>query len=250
MGGLAEQLHTPRRDTPRPLVEAGSVGIGGNQTGVYPVDSPGGWHIIGRTNFEFFNASKTPPSPFKIGDQVRFVPVKRCLQKNQTKQQREALNGVPDLVFIKSGVLSTIQDIGRYDYQHLGVNPNGVMDYKAMRLLNILLMNAPNEAVIEMHFPAAEIQMNTPCTIALGGADFGAELNDSPISNWCSIKMAQGDRLKFKQKINGQRLYLAVAGGFKIKTVMNSCSTNILANFGGKILKKIDSLNLKKKELS
>jgi inhibitor of KinA len=75
LGGLPESLRTPRRDTPRLRVPAGSVGIGGSQTGVYPVDSPGGWHIIGRTPLALFRPDQQPAALLKPGDRVRFTPI-------------------------------------------------------------------------------------------------------------------------------------------------------------------------------
>jgi len=75
LGGLDARLATPRRDTPRPRVPAGSVAIGGDQTGVYPLDTPGGWHIIGRTPLRLFRSDAMPPSLLNAGDTVRFVPI-------------------------------------------------------------------------------------------------------------------------------------------------------------------------------
>jgi KipI family sensor histidine kinase inhibitor len=63
----------PRRETPRLAVPAGSVGIAGRQTGIYPVQSPGGWRLIGRTNVALFDAGKTPPTLLQPGDAVRFT---------------------------------------------------------------------------------------------------------------------------------------------------------------------------------
>jgi inhibitor of KinA len=77
LGGLPEALATPRRATPRTRVEAGSVGIGGNQTGVYPFATPGGWQIIGRTPLEMFQAERENMSLLEIGDEVRFRPIGR-----------------------------------------------------------------------------------------------------------------------------------------------------------------------------
>ncbi len=73
MGGLSERLTVPRLPTPRLKVSAGSVGIAGTQTGVYPVESPGGWRIIGCTSLCLFDASRRPPTPILPGDKVRFV---------------------------------------------------------------------------------------------------------------------------------------------------------------------------------
>jgi KipI family sensor histidine kinase inhibitor len=77
LGGLPEKLRTPRLQIPRKLVTAGTVGIAGSQTGVYPVDSPGGWRLIGRTPLRMFDPGARPPTRLQPGDQVRFVPIDR-----------------------------------------------------------------------------------------------------------------------------------------------------------------------------
>ena len=75
LDGLPAALHTPRRATPRTTVPAGSVGIGGGSTGVYPFVSPGGWHLIGRTPRVLFSARRNPPSLLSAGDTVRFASI-------------------------------------------------------------------------------------------------------------------------------------------------------------------------------
>ena len=77
LGGLASPLHVPRLVTPRKQVEAGSVGIGGAQTGIYPNASPGGWQLIGRTPLRMFDAATEPPSLLQPGDGVRFRRIDR-----------------------------------------------------------------------------------------------------------------------------------------------------------------------------
>ena len=74
-GVVPEKLRMPRRASPRPVVPAGSVAIAGAQTGVYPMESPGGWNIIGRTPAHLFDWTKVPTVPFAPGDAIRFVPV-------------------------------------------------------------------------------------------------------------------------------------------------------------------------------
>lgn len=74
LGGMPEQLTAPRRAEPRLSVPAGSVGIGGSQTGIYPQAAPGGWQLIGRTPLALFNPQDTPPTLLRPGDSVRFVP--------------------------------------------------------------------------------------------------------------------------------------------------------------------------------
>jgi KipI family sensor histidine kinase inhibitor len=73
MGGLAPELATPRRASPRVAVPAGSVGIGGEQTGIYPLPSPGGWQLIGRTSLRLFDPDAAEPTLLRPGDRVRFV---------------------------------------------------------------------------------------------------------------------------------------------------------------------------------
>lgn len=75
LGGLDQRLTTPRRSSPRTRVPAGSVAIGGSQTGVYTIDSPGGWQLIGRTAIRLFDVERDPPTQLQIGDSVRFRPV-------------------------------------------------------------------------------------------------------------------------------------------------------------------------------
>jgi KipI family sensor histidine kinase inhibitor len=75
--GLDPSLATPRRETPRTQVPAGSVGIGGAQTGIYPQQGPGGWQLIGRTDVRLFDPARDPPSLLAPGDRVRFVEIAR-----------------------------------------------------------------------------------------------------------------------------------------------------------------------------
>jgi KipI family sensor histidine kinase inhibitor len=75
LGGLDTRIATPRRETPRTLLPGGSVGIAEAQTGVYPVDSPGGWQIIGRTPLRLFAPERENPFLYEAGDRIRFVPV-------------------------------------------------------------------------------------------------------------------------------------------------------------------------------
>jgi len=77
LAGLPKKLATPRRDTPRKEIPPGSVGIGGAQTGIYPLRSPGGWNLIGRTPLTLFNPKKNPPALLRAGDRVRFHAITR-----------------------------------------------------------------------------------------------------------------------------------------------------------------------------
>ncbi len=75
LGGLDERIHTPRLANPRLKINAGSVGIGGSQTGIYPMDSPGGWQLMGMTPVKTYDPSREVPILVEAGDYIRFVPV-------------------------------------------------------------------------------------------------------------------------------------------------------------------------------
>ena len=86
LGGLDERIHTPRLETPRIRLEAGSVGIGGAQTGLYPMESPGGWRIIGVTPVRCYNPDKEKPIPYMAGDHIKF----ESISKDEFNALREA----------------------------------------------------------------------------------------------------------------------------------------------------------------
>ena len=148
---------------------------------------------------------------------------------------------------IKKGLLDTIQDQGRYGYQHLGINPCGVMDPVAMRMANALTGNEANESVLEIHFPAPVLVFETDAIIAISGADFGAILNTetpAPINRCIAVKA--GTQLSFQKQIKGARAYMAVHGGFQTATWLNSSATHIGLPSVGMVLQNQMTLSLKK----
>lgn len=152
------------------------------------------------------------------------------------------------LLIRNPGILTTVQDLGRVGSRSLGINPNGVMDRTAARLINILLGNDENEAVLEMHFPAAEIEFNVECSFAIGGADLSANLNENPVTNWSSFTARKGDVLRFTKPLSGTRAYFAVKNGFAIDEWLGSRSTNLVAaagGFEGRKLKSGDRIDLR-----
>ena len=88
LGGLDERLHTPRLANPRIKINAGSVGIGGSQTGIYPLDSPGGWQLMGMTPVKTYDPEREVPILVEAGDYIRFVPV----DEKEYKRIKEAVD--------------------------------------------------------------------------------------------------------------------------------------------------------------
>jgi antagonist of KipI len=154
---------------------------------------------------------------------------------------------------LKQGLFDTLQDAGRYGYQHLGINPGGAMDIIAASLANMLAGNELNEAVIEMHFPASTIYFEKAAVIALCGADFLASINGKDVPINTTIIIAANSELSFKRYVRGARSYLAIQGGFSIEPWLNSYSTNIKAKSGGyhgRALKKDDVLHLRAEQFA
>jgi antagonist of KipI len=138
-------------------------------------------------------------------------------------------------IFIsKPGILTTVQDLGRTGFRSFGINPNGPMDPISARLVNLLLGNDERAAILEMHFPAAEIFFECDTRIAIGGADLSPQINGRrDIPNWCVHNVDNGDVLKFSKRVSGNRAYVAVAGGLTVDTWLRSSSTNLAAHVGG-----------------
>ena len=90
LGGLDERIHTPRLKTPRVRIEAGSVGIGGSQTGIYPLDSPGGWNLMGKTPVKTYDPDREVPILVEAGEYIRFVPV---TEEEYLRIEEEVRNG-------------------------------------------------------------------------------------------------------------------------------------------------------------
>lgn len=122
------------------------------------------------------------------------------------------------------GFYSTIQDSGRIGFQQYGVPYSGVMDIYSAALANHTLGNKESASVIEMTMTGATLQFYCDTYICISGADMVAKINDTNIMLNKSIKIISGDKLTFGKLKKGFRSYLAVSGGFKTETIMNSQS--------------------------
>ncbi|MEW9095597.1 MAG: biotin-dependent carboxyltransferase family protein [Clostridiaceae bacterium] len=131
------------------------------------------------------------------------------------------------------GLMTLIQDNGRYGYQQFGVPVSGVMDSFSHRVANILLGNDENEALLEVTILGPEIEFMDDSLIAITGGDLDPVLNGEPISMWESVYVKRGDILAFDGIKNGCRTYIAFAGGIQVEKVMGSRSTYVKAKIGG-----------------
>lgn len=135
--------------------------------------------------------------------------------------------------FIHAGILTTVQDLGRFGYQRYGVPVSGAMDCFSFKVANILAGNDKNLASLEMTLAGPTLRVINPCTIAITGADMNPTLNGEKVDVWASRSLKTGDVLAFSSAEHGCRAYLAVSGGVQAPEVLGSRSTYLRGVFGG-----------------
>lgn len=134
---------------------------------------------------------------------------------------------------IKPGLLTTIQDLGRFGHQDSGVPVAGPMDVFSHRLANQLVGNEADAATFEITLIGPELMTDTDLTIAICGAHFEITCDDRPVPIDASFAMRAGQRLKFGRVLQGARAYLAVAGGLQTPRVLGSRATHLVSRMGG-----------------
>ncbi len=239
MGSVDETIAAPRRATPRVRVPAGSVGIAGRQTGIYPRESPGGWQIIGRTVLQVFDAERTPPALFAPGDEVRFVPVAVDVAAGFSRLNASAtsrLKATPTnrwVTVLRPGLLTTVQDSGRWGYQDQGVPVSGPMDPVAHRLANAVVGNPRDAAALEATLLGPELLLEQDTTIAVAGADLRPTLGGSDLPQDTPVRCRAGAVLRFGERRSGARACVAFDGGIATAPVLGSRATHLLSARGG-----------------
>lgn len=147
-------------------------------------------------------------------------------------------------------MFDTIQDLGRFGFQHLGINPGGAMDRFAAQSVNMLVGNSIREPVIELHFPASIFLFECETMLAIGGADFSATLNGDDIPLWQPIIAAKNSILQFQKWKQGARCYLGVREKLDVQKWLNGYGTNVKAaggGFNGRTLQKDDAIAFREK---
>jgi KipI family sensor histidine kinase inhibitor len=235
MAPVDEAIAMPRRPAPRARVAAGSVGIAGRQTGIYPRESPGGWQIIGRTPLELFDAGRTPPALLAPGDTVRFVPVDAEVRLKPDTTYDSSTHDPPArfVTVLRPGLFTTIQDRGRWGYQHLGVPVSGPMDPASHRRANALLGNLPDAATFEATIMGPELRFEQDTAIAVTGGDLQPMLDGTQLSMRSVVRCPSGSVLRFGNRRTGARAYMAVVGGIGVPPVLGSRATHVMSGLGG-----------------
>lgn len=139
----------------------------------------------------------------------------------------------PQIIVVKAGWLTTVQDLGRYGYQQYGVHVCGVMDSLATIVANRLVGNPDHAAVLEITLNGPELQFEQDTTIAITGADLSPTIQGSSVPLWELGVIQRGSRLAFGRPRSGSRAYLAIAGGIDVPLVLGSRSTHCASQIGG-----------------
>lgn len=252
----------PRRSTPRVRVPAGSVGLAGTFSGVYPRESSGGWQLIGRTDAPMWDLLAETPALLQPGDAVRFVPVRECVaaaspveeserkrpSDKASERTQEGLDALESIGFyngltsercylqvVRPGLLATIQDGGRRA-ANMGVTGSGAADAIAFRLANALVGNAPDAPALEATDGGICLKAQGNVVVAVTGAQAKVTIDGdrgcTEVHGQRAMLLRDGETLEIGRPTGGLRNYVAVRGGFAVAKVLGSASTDTMSGIG------------------
>lgn len=150
---------------------------------------------------------------------------------------------------IKAGMLTTVQDLGRYGYRKDGIIVSGAMDTLALQIGNLLLGNQPAEAGLECTLLGPKLLFETAHLVAITGGDLSPSVDGQTVKMWRPLFIPEGATLSFGAAVKGCRSYLTVYGGFDLPEILGSHATYLKAGFGGfkgRALQNDDELSFKK----
>ncbi|WP_080795514.1 carboxyltransferase domain-containing protein [Corynebacterium pacaense] len=243
LSGGDPALNVPRRSTPRPRIDAGSVGLAGSFSGVYPRRSPGGWQLIGRTTSAMWDLSREQPALLTPGSKVRFVVERERVDLGAEARPRSQeaavlpeVAGRPVLKVTEPGLQTLIQDHGRPGFAEMGVSAAGGADPRALDGANALVGNSSGAAVLELGMGAFTAEAIATTTLAITGAPRaglirgGADTREVPYAT--AFELEAGESITLEEPSRGRRSVLAIKGGVATELVLGSASRDTLAGLG------------------
>ncbi len=257
---------TPRLESPRTQVPAGSVGLAGPYSGCYPTSSPGGWRLIGRTNASLWDPDADPPALLRPGRRVRFVDVtgrpapalartsakdpSKDSSKDSAKDSAKAPAGDQDrtrkasvpgetsfahegaVEVLDPGSLTLVEDLGRFGHAAVGVGRSGAADHGAHRLANRLIGNDETAATLEVLAGGLRLRALRATEIAIAGAPVASTVDGRPAPFAEPVFLAAGAELRLGRPSLGLRSYVAILGGIAVAPVLGSRSRDTIAGLG------------------
>ena len=154
-------------------------------------------------------------------------------QLSTVAQRKSGLDLIEVFEVLQPGILTTIQDLGRYGFGQFGVPSSGALDAFSLKVGNLLVGNKEEEASLEITVMGLKVKAAREVVIAITGGDLSPNLNGEPLDIWRSHILVEGDIITFKRLRMGCRSYLAVTGGFVVPKIMGSRSTYLSGRFGG-----------------
>lgn len=225
----------PRRPVPRTRIPAGSVALAGRFCGIYPQESPGGWQLIGHTEVPMWDLARNPPALLRPGTRVRFVPAQGRIHPAAAVPEPAAALGARGLRVVATAFPILVQDLGRVGQTGQGVSLSGALDQGALRRANRAVGNRPGEAALEITLGPVRLLAELPLTLALAGAAQAVVVHSEghdPVVPGAVFALDAGDEIQIDAPAAGMRSYLALRGGFQVRPVLGSASTDTLAHIG------------------
>ena len=234
LGPVDPAIRAPRRQRPRELVPAGSVGIADGQTGVYPLASPGGWNLIGRTVEAVYDPNRQPATLIQAGDTVMFTPVGSgaATPAPVALELLLAAPRHPTFRVHEPGLLDLVIDEGRYLVGRFGFARSGPLDPVSARLANGLVANPRSAPLLEMNYAGPTLEVLRACIIGFAGAGVKLKLDGEEVPPYASTYVRAGQVLSFPPATVGVRGYLAVAGGLESERFLGSASVDVRGLIG------------------
>ncbi|MCC8459447.1 5-oxoprolinase/urea amidolyase family protein [Photorhabdus aegyptia] len=250
-------LHVPRRMTPRASIPAGSVGLAGEFSGIYPQASPGGWQIIGTTPERMWDLSRSPSSLLQPGFRVRFrdqgkgttitkpvppiTPIENVLSSQVDKHA--------SLKILTTGIQTLFQDLGRSGQASLGISAAGALDKTALKSANRIVGNPSDNACLEIAQGGLSFISHGNVIIAFTGADCPITVQTGSgrkfqVDGYQPVDLSDGDKVTLGTPKAGVRSYLAVRGGFAKQPILSSLSYDTLAHIGPSPIAIGDTLDI------
>jgi KipI family sensor histidine kinase inhibitor len=237
LSGLPRELRgVPRRQTPRTRVPAGSLALAAGYAAVYPQSTPGGWHLVGRTDVALFDPDTPPHALLGPGDLVRLraVDPSELSPPDEDPATRGPWRSPGGAAFEveEPGLYTTVQDLGRPGLAHLGVPRAGAADPVSFALANRLLGNPAGAACLECTVTGPTLLCRQATHAAVVGTGVAVTIDGAAIAPGRVFPVGTGQRLAIGSTGLDLRAYLAVRGGLATASVLGSRSTDRLAGLG------------------
>lgn len=238
LGDVDPTIRMPRLGVPRAMVPAGSVGIADGQSGIYPLASPGGWRLVGRTTERVYDPRRERPFLLEPGDKVQFVPVQGRTDSSPPAHLvlLPADPKKPVFRVHKPGLLDLVLDAGRRLVGRYGLARSGPLDAVSAKIATGLVANRADDPLLEINVVGPTIEALCDVVVAFAGSGVLLQIDGVPADSYRSLMVKRGQVLTFPPAPVGRRGYLAIAGGIDSNRFFGSASVDARGLVGRPLL--------------